>query len=735
MLGCNEFEEIMQLLLGREIWDCYGGDADLLVDDFTSLGEIVTFSRLAELERDFETKSSETVGQSAGFLPDVQAAASRFLGRLWAPGHVSTPSKQAAHATKPSLSTLSPPSNEGGALSLFGRQASFLRRTASKQSITLNTDNSSSEDSASSGGSLASTAPTEAESSSYIDANGILRESMADSLSMKSKAESIMPQTPGFREQQELHGQIEDLLTALSEMQREHAQLAAMLQREREDRNEDHNVMRQLMAKLRKDGREDRRKTLPPPVRQRIQAEEGAAKGRPLSVGTRRDVAGAEPEKPKDEMEDLVDKLQGRLQTSVRFSANLETKAQLRSNLARAREQLSAAEARSRDLTVRLESTESAMNAFQTESEDLRAEVKELRTRVNDDFKARQKLEHQLAELKAQARSIERKERRTKAESLFDVPALLRTETSPDGRLSSRKSSVSSLPGNAGGGAGGLRELKLVRRSSASIALPTRSTRNTSPYSSQHADGAGSPSRTPALALETGSPAIDASPTLPFPMSPADSVPTSAATPISSGLIVPPPGAATGFARRTSSLATQEVFATTQLEPVPEDALLLELVNSKTAEAQARQDVDELKRALAIGKRKQDEALAALRAELDAARADAQRARAAEQNAQRQLSNATGAAATAPPTSTTSIFSLPSTPFSENGASTISSVATTPADEAGPGSPSIVATPPPSAPAAAASSAAAAVQAGVGWFWNRRTPSTNAVPVVAKEGP
>ena len=32
MLATEEFEEVMSLLLGREMWDCYGGDADELVD-------------------------------------------------------------------------------------------------------------------------------------------------------------------------------------------------------------------------------------------------------------------------------------------------------------------------------------------------------------------------------------------------------------------------------------------------------------------------------------------------------------------------------------------------------------------------------------------------------------------------------------------------------------------------------------------------------------------------------
>ena len=102
MLEMTEFEEIMQLLLGRSMWDVYACNGDDLVDDFTALGNIVTHARLAELEREFESKGSEAVGQSAGFLPDVQAAASRFLGRLWAPTN-GTPSKGGAAMLAPQL--------------------------------------------------------------------------------------------------------------------------------------------------------------------------------------------------------------------------------------------------------------------------------------------------------------------------------------------------------------------------------------------------------------------------------------------------------------------------------------------------------------------------------------------------------------------------------------------------------------------------------------------------------
>lgn len=706
MLATTEFEEVMQLLLGREMWDCYGGDADMLVDDFTSLGDVVTYTRLAELEKEFGKQSSETVGQSAGFLPDVQAAASRFLGRMWAPGHGATPSKASTaptHSTSPSVSTLSPPSVEkdtsSGGYSLFGRPTSFLRRSPSKQSMGMVNDTNSSEDSTSTGGSsavsLASTAATEPDTPT-ADANGVMRESMADSMSMRSKAESIAPGSSSHsRETMELHAQVEDLLIAIGEMQREHAQLAAMLQREREERSEDQRVMRQLVSNLRKTDKDDRRRTMPPP--QHKMELEVPFKGRPFSVGSRPEVELAtEKQQPKSEIEQLLDKAQDRLSNNNRFSASLETKAQLRSTLARTREQLEAAANHSKDLTSRLEAAEASVNTFQSESEDLQLEVTELRSRVAEEFKTRQKLEHQLGEFKAQARSIERKERLQRAESLNEVPTVGRNDS--DARP--RQSSITSLPA---GSSSGLRELRLGRRdSSASVQSLRSGSRNTISMQVE--------SIPPTIRKDSG-PSEESPPVGPS----LDAADTAAVNPPSVQSPLPVPR--TGFARRTTSLATQEVLATTQHEPVPEDALLVELVNAKTAEAQARQEVDELKKALSVGKRKQEEALKQLQAEMEAARAEAIKAAEAAQAAKSttealrlsQLAH-TG----------TTLFSLPPTPALEAPSgfgSSGSSTAATPAEEND--QPNIV-LPKKSdnAPAAAG-----------GWFWQRRAASKSGIPV------
>ncbi|EME46711.1 hypothetical protein DOTSEDRAFT_70647 [Dothistroma septosporum NZE10] len=710
MLATTEFEEVMQLLLGREMWDCYGGDADMLVDDFTSLGDIVTHARLAELEKEFAHQSSETVGQSAGFLPDVQAAASRFLGRIWAPGHGATPSKTSTaptHSTSPSVSTLSPPSTEkdtsSSGYSLFGRPTSFLRRSPSKQDIGMINDTNSSEDSTSTAGSsaasLASTTVTEPDTPT-ADAHGVMRESMADSMSTRSKAESMAPgSSVHSRETMELHAQVEDLLIAIGEMQREHAQLAAMLQREREERTEDQRVMRQLVGNLRKTEKDDRRRTMPPP--QKKMGLEVPSKGRPLSVGSRTIVENeTEKQHPKNEIDQLLDKAQVRLSNNSRFSASLETKAQLRSTLARTREQLEAAAKHSSDLTSRLEAAEASVTTFQTESEDLQSEVTELRSRVAEEFKTRQKLEHQLSEFKAQARSIERKERLQRAESLHEVPTLGRNDS--EGK--SRQSSITSLPA---GSSAGLRELKLGRRDSSSSVHSLRlASRNTIPVQTEVV--------LPTIQKDAAS-SEEPSPTS---VSPASSTPATVPAPSSQHhpLAVP----RTGFARRTTSLATREVLATTQHEPMPEDALLLELVNAKTSEAQARQEVDELKKALSVGKRKQEEALKQLQAEMELLKAEAVKAAEAAQNAKSE-SEALRLSQLAP--NGTTLFSLPPTPALEAPSGFVSggsSGAATPVEEKD--QPIVLPKKAETAPAAAG-----------GWFWQRRAASKSGIPPAAQK--
>lgn len=224
IMNCTEIEDVMQLLLSRELWDTYGCDADDLVNDFVGLTGLVTRGGLESLERAFKEGQAEDSAAKAGALPGVQAAASRFVGRFW-----SGPAPN-AKVTSPVL--VSPSAN----LSVSGpsRPTSFLRRTPSKQSMasTLNSIESSE--------THMSTTSSEATTMSKDSSDYTLTKSFAASHDSDSLAMAVK------NKDKDLHSQIEDLLTALSDMQREQALLANELQKEREDREEDRAAVRRF---------------------------------------------------------------------------------------------------------------------------------------------------------------------------------------------------------------------------------------------------------------------------------------------------------------------------------------------------------------------------------------------------------------------------------------------------------------------------------------------------------
>ena len=718
MMESKEFEEVMQLLLGRGIWDCYGVDADALVDDFTSLGNIITHARLAELEKEFtEKEGSGAVGASAGFLPDVQAAASRFLGRLWAPSHINNKS----------TSTLSPATAEGESAAKKRTASFLLRRSPSKQSIgTLNESSNSDGLSTNSSGS-ASTAPTDLD----IDATGFARQSQAtqsDAISFKSnKADSLRTVSLAgghiSKEERDMHGQIEDLLTALSEMQREQAGLMAMLQREREERGEDGLVLRKVVRRLQRgkgdaesieEGLEDkaaRRRTLPPPVRNLKAVGENGNKSRPRSV-----LIASKTRDLQDEDEDeLVRTINMRLESgNARFSHSYETKAQLRSTITRTREQLAAAEQSCSELTARLESAEMSAAAFATESEDLRSEVNELRTRVNEEFKARQKLELTIRDLKAEASSIVRKERERVArrESLRLEPV----DSNEDGAAPPRLARTGSL----NGGPVGLRELRLGRRDSPSSIASLRMRSQRSPAPEVVLQTQQQPSASPTE--EAMSPAT-AEPQTPFS---ATSVKPAAAPSLA-------PPAQPVWHARGSSLATKEVLSTPQHSVMAEDTLLLELVAAKTAEAQSAAEVEDLKRKLTLSTRSHEQNMATLRAQHEQMLAALQSqiaAANASANAATAAAEAARMEAQAARLETAALRSSGSLHLSGSGISVPTTPAAYDSDNKSIGGNSDLTTPVEKKEEKSPTS-----NGGGGWFWSRRMPSTGSVKVAVTPPP
>lgn len=456
LLSLAEFEDVMQLLLGRQLWDPYGlnvGSADELVNDFVGFTNDVTRERLQGLEQQYKESQEDSSKQQ------VQKSAMSFLNRLWSPSNSSTKSV-----------TLSP------GLSAPSRPVSFLRRSASKQSL-ASTFNS-----------------TESESSNATQSTALTdlsRGSGADAFSLKSGHASVAMQSAKDRE---FNDQIEQLLITMSQLQKHNSELEAALARQREDRKEDHRVVRTVVDKIKKKSsslsapttRSSRRRTtitsatvIPPP-------EEST------------------PEALPEEALEIVDTLETRFpyeQSHHRASSIFETKQDLRENLSRTKEFLlsetSRAQALARDLNDRDAELQSARDA-----------LKDTRHRLQDSYNQNQKHEKTIQEMRQNARKNSAVNSWTHVDNSPDTPPTLSRSTTAD--------SIS----------GGLRELRLGR-------TPSQKS-NHSPVNV--------------------------------------------------------------FNKRSSSLATQQVLSSTENNaPADNEALLLELVNAKTAEAVAKQELEELR--------------------------------------------------------------------------------------------------------------------------------------------
>lgn len=219
--ACAEFEDVMQLLLSRGLWDCYRMDADAFVNDFVSLTGTITNDLLQSLERKYS--ESQESGKAPAHSADIVSAGSRFLGRMWTSSSKSM--------------TLNP-----ATLAPYRRAGSFLRKSTSKQSMasTLGSGEGSTDSSTTEATSRGS---SQSDGASVRVPSAVLSAAVGSQKALASSNKS-------------LNGQIEDLLLALSEMQREQAVLATRLQREREDREEDRVAVRLLIEVLKKNGME-----------------------------------------------------------------------------------------------------------------------------------------------------------------------------------------------------------------------------------------------------------------------------------------------------------------------------------------------------------------------------------------------------------------------------------------------------------------------------------------------
>ncbi|GCB22929.1 EVI5-like protein [Aspergillus awamori] len=304
IMACAEFEDVMQLLLSRSLWDTYACHADDFVNDFVSLTSLVTKESLQALEASYNQSQGVPTGIS---FPQMQAAASRFLGRLWAGSN--------SHNSVKSIS-LNP--NSASASNL-----SSIRRSTSKQSMTstLNSVESASD---------ASTAPTELSTDVQ-----------------KPRAKSAISQ----HKDRDLHTQIEDLLMALSDLQRQHADLTRELQQEREEREEDQVLAKSMLQYIKETSDE-------PPM-------------------------------------DLVHKADARFAMieTHRVVSTDQTKHQLRDDLNRYKEMHELESNRCKSLTRRIDEHEK-------ENASLREQLREARGRIQDSYRERQRLERMVRELR-----------------------------------------------------------------------------------------------------------------------------------------------------------------------------------------------------------------------------------------------------------------------------------------------------------------------------------------------
>jgi len=493
ILACTEMEDVMQLLLSRGLWDCYHYNADEFVQDFVNLSDIVTRERMATLEQGYrEAKISPLASPSAASAnqsksgnsntdaataaaqtsSDVTTAASRFLGRLWAssstpklatfPAAVAATGSASASASSASASTSSS-TNSSSTLSprlgAASRPLSMLRRSTSKQSIasTLNSMEAAPSFASSSSASVLSSASTEATSISRdSSADGSLRESnpgkaRAAIFSGSSLSSAVKD------DKKNLHSQIEDLLTALSELQRNHALLASQLQKEREDREEDRRAVRSLLDGLRKKASTETVVTA-----HSTGSEEtitGAGEDEPGTTTGADDDDVTKGKPTAEQLSDLLDVVELRFseEATSRRSSVPQTRSQLRDELARAKEQLSHEQARTQESNRRIHEVEQEVASIKEQLRESHAHVRNL-------HQEKQRLERQIHGMRARASA--------------DAPhGQLSTSGGEAGDWFSRATGIGHGAGpqpasGTGVVGGGLRELKLGRSKSTPSQVP-----------------------------------------------------------------------------------------------------------------------------------------------------------------------------------------------------------------------------------------------------------------------
>ncbi|KAI5294696.1 ecotropic viral integration site [Ascosphaera acerosa] len=579
LLACTEYSDVMQLLLSRSLWDTYAYNADELVRDFVGLTALVTRESLASLEEKY--RQGQRSGSGSVDFPALQSTAARFLGRLWA-GSSSNESDN-SHNNSSSSSTGSNPSGttstgllsatltsphqsskrssiaEASTMSTTAAQvrdkgrddSDNMKRVTSKQSMasTLNSIETTASD--------VSTAPTESCHSASDTSAGAVKFTHPNSELNVRRRQNTVTSSRNKDRDRDLHAQIEDLLMALSELQRAQAELAHDLQREREEREEDHRVSNTMLAYIKE-----------------------------------------RPDGPDGDK--IIERATERFVTSAVKDANrtpvAQSKTQLQEDVAYWKDKHTVEAQRCHELTRTLDEKESAMST-------MREELREARARLQDSYGEKQRQERLIKDLRQNQQDVETKQAR---------------------RASMRNSLCVT--------GGGLRELKLGRTdSSLSQASSSRTTSSPVSLFSKRASSLGFPSSLQSSVSSTSIPLVadavkdsSASPSADVPESSvASASPVREAEQSAPESVKQPSEVTPDVQTDTNHAGVQSTKASApqesqQPQEVPEpsqaikvtlqqpsqeqtgeqrdaDALLAELVQAKTAEAVARQELEEVK--------------------------------------------------------------------------------------------------------------------------------------------
>ncbi|ETN41158.1 uncharacterized protein HMPREF1541_03093 [Cyphellophora europaea CBS 101466] len=322
LLSFTEFEDAMQFLLSRSLWDTYAQHADDMVQDFVSLTCLVSQESLKSLEQGFRQSQIITPQTS------LKSAAVSLLGRFWTgASHTSTKSAN--------LSLNIPASNA-------------LRKSSSGQSLTstLNSIGTTNSD--------ASTLATE----------------ISDDGPAKRAPSFTDQQGPSSSGDRDLHQQIEELLTALSHLQKQQVDITRDLQREREERAEDVTVARELLSRL------------------RTQTE------------AIHELAGGDLSEDDSSTIELMDKAALQFNNSEgNRQSIMASKHQLRETAEDWRTKYDAECDRSRELQQQLSDHEA-------EHKELKEHLREARARIQDAHREKQRLERTVQDLRSRVSSV-----------------------------------------------------------------------------------------------------------------------------------------------------------------------------------------------------------------------------------------------------------------------------------------------------------------------------------------